>query len=97
MLGVRENGLDELLGVALVAKDRRAVLRMLVERGVDLVVEVVEEGGRTPELLVLAVEARVEADRRLHGQRVTEQRLALRVLREGLPRLLAGRPHGAVP
>ena len=35
----------ELLGVALLAEDRRAVLRMLVERGVDLVVEVVEQRG----------------------------------------------------
>ena len=53
MLGMREDGLDQLLGVALLAQDRRAVLRMLVERGVDLVVEVVQEGGRAPELLVL--------------------------------------------
>ena len=53
VLGMREDGLDQLLGVALLAQDRRAVLRMLVQRGVDLVVEVVQEGGRAPELLVL--------------------------------------------
>ena len=44
----------DLLGVALLAQDRRAVLRVLVERGVDLVVEVVEQRGDPPELLVLA-------------------------------------------
>ena len=43
MLGVAEHGLDQGIGVALVTEDRRAVLRVLVERGVDLVVEVVEK------------------------------------------------------
>jgi hypothetical protein len=60
VLRVREDGLDQLLGVALLAQDRGAVLRVLVERGVDLVVEVVQERGRAPELLVLAEPARVE-------------------------------------
>ena len=72
VLGVREHRLDQLLRVALLAQDRRAVLRMLVERGVDLVVEVVEERGRAPEVLVLAVEPRIEADRGLDGERVPE-------------------------
>ena len=49
VLGVREHGLDQLLRVALVAEDRGAVLGVLVERGVDLVVEVVEERGGAPE------------------------------------------------
>ena len=97
VLGMREDRLDQLLRVALLAQDRRAVLRMLVERGVDLVVEVVEESRRAPELLVLAVAPGVEADGRLDRERVPQERLARRVLREGLPRLLAGRPHGAVP
>ena len=97
MLGVREHRLDELLRVPLLAQDRRAVLRMLVERGMDLVVEVVEERRRAPELLVLAVQPRVEADGSLDGERVPEERLARRVARERLPRLLAARPHGAVP
>ena len=43
MLGVRKYRLDELLGVALFAQDRRSVLRMLVKSGVDLVVEVVQD------------------------------------------------------
>ena len=95
VLRVREDRLDELLRVALLAEDRSAVLRVLVERGVDLVVEVVEEGGRAPEFLVLAEVAGVPADRRLDGERVPSQRLGLRVLREGLPRSLAGDLHGS--
>src|SRR5207247_10119944 len=50
---VREDALDHRLGVALLAQDRRPVLRVLLERGVDLVVEVVQERGRAPELLIL--------------------------------------------
>ena len=45
---MREDRLDQLLGIALLAQDRRAVLRMLVERGVDLVVEVVQERRGAP-------------------------------------------------
>ena len=41
VLGVGEGRLDQLLGIPLLAQDRGAVLGMLVERGVDLVVEVV--------------------------------------------------------
>ncbi len=92
-----EDRLDQLLRVALFTQDRRAVLRMLVERGVDLVVEVVEECRRAPELLVLAVEACIEADGGLDGESMAQQCLARRVARERLPRLLAGRLHGAVP
>ena len=96
MLGVREDCLYQLLGVALVAEDGRAVLRMLVERRVDLVVEIVQERRCTPEDLFLAVHPRVEADRRLDGESVPQEGLARRVPRERLPRLLTGRRHGAV-
>ncbi len=96
MLGVGEDRLDQLLGVALLPQDRRAVLRMLVERGVDLVVEVVEERGRAPELLVLAVQTSVVADGRLDRERVAEEGLVRRVPSERLPRLVSARPHGAV-
>ena len=75
-----EHRLDDLLGVAQLAQDRRAVLRVLVERGVDLVVEVVQERRHAPQLLVLAELARVERGRRLDRERVAQQRLALRVL-----------------
>ena len=56
---MREDRLDHVLRIALLAQDRRAVLRVLVERGVDLLVEVVQERVDAPELLVLAEAARV--------------------------------------
>jgi hypothetical protein len=65
VLGVREHGFDQLLRIPLLTQDRRAVLGMLVERRVDLVVEVVEERRRAPEGLVLAELRGVGADRGL--------------------------------
>src|SRR2546428_4135499 len=66
---------------------------MLVERGVDLVVEVVQQRRDAPELLVAAEPRCVRGRRRLDRQRVSQQRLALRVARQRLPGLLAGRRH----
>ena len=85
VLGVGEHGLDDLLGIALLAQDRRAVLRMLVERRVHLVVEVVQQPDRAPELFVLAEVTRVPAHAGLHTERVAQERIALRVLGERLP------------
>src|SRR6185437_15416853 len=90
VLRVREDALDHDLGVALLAQDRRAVLRMLVERRMDLVVEVVEQRGHAPELLVLAELPCVGTDRGLDGQRMAQQRLALRVAGQRLPGAVAG-------
>src|SRR5260221_8216636 len=92
---MREARHDQLLGVALLAQNRRAVLRMLVERGVDLVVEVVQERRAAPEHFVLRPEPRIEPYRRFHGQRVPQQPLALCVVRERCPRSLAGDLHEA--
>src|ERR687892_101915 len=95
VLRMGEDGLDDLLRPALLAQDGRAVLRVLVERGVHLVVEVVEERDGAPELLVLTLPARVEAHARLHCKGVAEEGLALRVPREGFPRAFAGDLHWA--
>jgi hypothetical protein len=95
MLGMREDGLDQLLGVALLAEDRRAILRMLVERGVHLVVEVVEECRGAPVLLVLAEMPRVPGHRGLDRQGMAAERLALRIARERLPRALSSHIHRA--
>src|SRR4051794_13942635 len=54
VLGMGEHGLDDLVRVALLAQDRRPVLRVLLERRMHLVVEVVEECGDAPQLLVTA-------------------------------------------
>ena len=48
VLGVGEHGLDDFLGPAFLAEDRRAVLGVLVEGRVHLVVEVVEQSHRAP-------------------------------------------------
>ena len=61
----------------------------------DLVVEVVEQGGHAPELLVAAEAPGVERSRRLDRKGVAQQRLALRVVRERCPGLIAGHRHEA--
>src|SRR5438874_841240 len=66
---------------------------MLVERGVDLVVEVVGQGGDAPELLVAAEPRGVGGGRGLDGERVAKERLALGVTRERVPGLFASRRH----
>ena len=88
-----QHGVDQLVRIPLLTEDRLSVLRVLVERGVDLVVEVVQERGRAPELLVLAELSRVRADGRLDRERVPQERLALRVRSEGLPGSVAGDLH----
>ena len=93
VLGVREHGLHDLFGIALLAQDRGAVLRVLVERRVHLVVEVVQECRDAPQLLVLAELPRIRGRRGLDGERVPQQRLALRVAREGLPGAVPRRLH----
>src|SRR3954464_3801972 len=90
---MRQDALDDDLRVALLAQERRAVLRMLVERGVHLVVEVVQERGNAPELFVLAELPRVGGGRGLDGERVAQQRLARRVARECPPGASASRVH----
>ena len=94
MLGVRQNGLDHHLGIALLAQDRGAVLRMLVESWVDLVVEVVEQRRATPQVFVLTEVAGVPAGRCLDSQRMTEQGLARRVSGQGRPGVVTGHVHG---
>jgi hypothetical protein len=93
MFRVRQHGLDDLVRVSLLAQDRRAVLRMPVERRVHLVVEVVEQRDDAPELLVLAELPRVEAHRRFDGERVAKERLALGVARQRVPGTVAGEVH----
>ena len=70
MLGVGEDGLDHLFRIPLLAQDRCAILRVLVERGVDLVVEIVQEPDDAPELLVLTEPAGIRPCRRLDRERM---------------------------
>ena len=87
---MREDRVDDLLGIPLLAQDRRAVLRVLVEGRVDLVVEVVQQRRHAPELLVPAEPAGVRRRRGLDRERMAEQGLALGVPGERLPGLFAG-------
>ena len=64
---------------------------MLLERGVDLPVEVVQQRRHAPELLVLAELPRVRAYGRFDRERMAAQRLAVRIAGEGLPGALASR------
>src|SRR5215216_3965643 len=95
VLGVRQHGLDQFLRIALLAQDRGPVLRMLVERGVDLVVEVVEQGRRAPELLVAAQLVCISPHRGLDGKRMPQERLVLCVTSERVPGPFSGDFHVA--
>jgi hypothetical protein len=55
----------------------------------DLVVEVVEQRGDAPELLVFAEFPRVRTHGSLHSERVAEERLALRVTGQRVPGAVA--------
>ncbi len=93
VLGVRQDRFDQLLGIPLLAENRGAVLRMLVERGVDLVVEIVEKRGRAPELLVSAHLPRIGAHSSFHSQGMAQEGFALRVTGERVPGAIASDLH----
>ena len=78
---VRQDGAHEPLRIPALEQHRPAVLRVLVERRMHLVVEIVQQRDVAPGRLVLAVQARVVPHRGLDGERVPQQRLALRELR----------------
>ena len=83
---------DQLLRVALLLEQLQRLARVAgLEVGVALVVEVVEDPGGGPQLLVLAALARVGAHRGLDAQHVLAQRVGLGPLAEQLPGLVAGR------
>src|SRR5581483_8190051 len=89
LLRVRQDRPDRPLGIPLLAQDRGALVRVIAERRPAFVVEVVEQRRDAPFLFVLAELARVAADRRLHGERVLQQALALRVLVQQRPGIVA--------
>ena len=86
---------EECLGSrAELAQMRRAVLRVQVERGMTLVVEVVQERDDAPALLVLTEVTGVPAGRRLDREGVAQQRLPARVAGQCLPGEVAIQFHG---
>ena len=90
MVRVREDRPDEHLVVAPLPQDLRAAHRVVVRRGIALVIEVVEQPRDAPERLVFVETARVPPHRRLHRQGVFDQIFALRVFRQEGIRLVPG-------
>jgi hypothetical protein len=80
MCGMRENGLDQRFVDRRASADVGAAKRVVVQRGIELVIEIVQESGDTPRLDVLAGARGVPAHGALDGQGVLEQTVALRVL-----------------
>ena len=98
MVGVPEDGVDDLSGIIERPQNLDADERVLLERRMLLVVEVVQQTGNRPGFLVAGVRPRVEAHGRLDTQRVLDEVLVLRVLREQRVCLLARRRcHVAAP
>src|SRR4051812_40753960 len=62
---------------------------MLVERRMNLPVEVVQQRRQRPQSLIRPELPRVRRDARLHGQRVLPQPLRLRVFAKNVPGLFA--------
>ena len=85
VVAVGEYGVHEPVRIAVLAQHRRAVLGMLVEGGVALVIEVVQQRDVAPGRLVLTKLAGVRPHRGLDRQRMPAQRLALRPFAEQRP------------
>ena len=74
-----------IIGIAAFFENRLACLGMLLERGVDLPVEIVQECDVAPGRLVFAASARVRAYRGLNGQGVAAQSVGLDELADDAP------------
>ena len=86
------DGVDQLLRVALLLEQLQRLAGMAgVEVGVALVVEVVQQAGGRPQLLVFAPLARVGDHAGLDPQEVLAQRVALHPLGDQVPGFFARR------
>jgi hypothetical protein len=82
---VRLDRPHEPLRIAALEQDRSAVLRVLVERRMALVVEVVQQRDVAPGRLVLAEMDGIGAHGRLDREAVAQERLAFRPLVQERP------------
>src|ERR1700736_6221178 len=89
---MRENGSADLRINAARGQNRLAFCRVVRQVGMDFPVEIVQEGGLGPLVLVFAELARVRRHAGLHRQRVPAQTVGLRVFAEKIPSLFTG--HG---
>src|SRR5436190_351162 len=94
-VGVRGDGPDDdRVDVARLQLGQRDPRVAGLEVGVALVIHVVQEADDAPQLLVLAVAARVGAHRRLDGHAMAAQGLRLDPFAEKVPGLVARKLHG---
>src|SRR5216684_6410737 len=94
VVGVGEDGADDFLRVAFLAKNLGTFGGVLLVRGVGfvgpaLVVEVMEQRGDSPELLIGGVLAGIGADASFHRQHVLAEALGLGVFAQKLPGVLS--------
>jgi len=90
MTGVRENSAADLLGHAALGEDRLTLLRMLVERRVNLPIEVVQQSRDGPFPDVFAEFGGVGGHAGLDRKRVLAETLGLGEFAEKVPGLVAG-------
>lgn len=76
---VTEDAVDDLLRYAALSEDRRPCLWMLLDRRVNLIVEVVEQSDNPPRFLILVVYPRIVTH---HGLDCETMFAEIRVLRE---------------
>ncbi len=92
--GVREDGPRHPFRIAQRPQVLATLVGMVAQRRVPLVVEVVEQRDDAPLLFVGALLPGIAAHRRLDGQRVLAQALALGPLGQQLPCRLSRQGHG---
>ena len=89
VVGVREDGAPDLFVHAALGQDGLALLRMFLQRGMNLPIEIVQQRGDGPLALVLAELPGIRRHARLHRQRVLAKPVGLREFAENIPGLFA--------
>lgn len=100
VVGVRQDGADHFLGIAKLAEDSGTfggvlAVGRVVAVGPALVVEVMEERGESPTLLILALLAGVGTDAGFDSKHMLAEGLGLSVLAEQFPGIVTCRHAGS--
>ena len=80
MVGVAEDVLDDIFGDAALAQEGGAVLRVLVEGGMDFPIEVMQQTDQAPVLHVLTKFLGVETHGSLHRKHVADKSFVFNIL-----------------
>src|SRR5688500_5473325 len=86
---MRENRTDDKLGASTRAQNFGAAKWMILQLGILLVVEIMQQRHDAPHFFVFAEGAGVPANRGFHRKRMLPQALAFGVLGEDVPRVVA--------